>query len=78
MKPAAERVAWRQGNAGQFSRWALHTGIARKRETSPDDAAPCQNETVVIWRDAEGWEPENLGHDSEWVRQDELTKGRTS
>ena len=32
-------------------------------------------ETVVIWRDVEGWEPEDFGHESEWVRQEELTKG---
>ena len=69
MKPAARKVAWRQGDAG------LQTGIARERETSTDNAAPCQNETVVIWRDAEGWEPEDFGHDSEWSRQEELTKG---
>ena len=42
-RPKAARLAspgepW---SAGQFSRWGPPTGIARERETSPDDAALC-------------------------------------
>ncbi len=36
-------------SAGQFSRWGPPTGIARERETSADDAAPCQREFRTVF-----------------------------
>ena len=46
--------AGRKGTPGSSPGGALPTGIARERETSADDVAPCQSEGRVFFMTGEG------------------------